>query len=210
MHIEHYRVILWDFDGVIKDSLNVKTAAFTKLFEQYGPEVAERVRNHHINNGGMSRYEKFPLYASWIGRDLDEANIQDYSRLFSELALQGVIDSPWVPGVEAYLRDNKHDQIFAVVSATPQEELELILQKVALDSCFHWVYGSPKSKDRAIAEIIERFAISPNECLMIGDARADQEAAVLNGVDFLLRRHNSNAAIFESYVGPSVKDFIGL
>lgn len=210
MRIEQYRVLLWDFDGVIKDSLDVKTEAFVKLFEEYGPEVASRVRGHHLANGGMSRYEKFPLYASWVGCDLDERDIQNYSQSFSSMALQGVIDSPWVPGVESYLRDNRNSQIFVLVSATPQEELEVILKRLAIDSCFRLVFGSPKSKRSAIAEVIKLFGASPHECLMIGDARADQEAAETNGVDFLLRKHSSNAGVFESYFGPSIEDFLGL
>lgn len=201
---------MWDFDGVIKDSLDVKTEAFSSMFENYGSEVAERVRQHHLANGGMSRYEKFPIYASWVGLEPTDTDIQNYAQAFSSLALQGVIDSPWVPGVEEYLRKNRHDQIFAVVSATPQKELEEILQRLNLDSCFRLVFGSPRSKSSAIAEIIEQLSALPQECLMIGDARVDHEAAVSNGVGFLLRRHKSNAGVFESYAGASVEDFLGL
>ena len=41
---------------------------------------------------------------------------------------------------------------------------------------------------------------------MIGDARADMEAARANGVPFLLRRHGTNAAVFAHYDGPFIKD----
>jgi|TARA_Y100000310_G_C20511448_1_gene729077 beta-phosphoglucomutase-like phosphatase (HAD superfamily) len=33
------KVIFWDFDGVIKDSVNVKTRAFEKLFLPFGENV---------------------------------------------------------------------------------------------------------------------------------------------------------------------------
>ena len=68
-----------------------------------------------------------------------------------------------------------------LVSATPQNELEYILR-----------------------------ALNLAECLMIGDAIADLKASSSNQVPFLLRRHKSNAQIFNSYLGPSVKDFVKL
>lgn len=55
-------LIFWDFDGVIKDSVSVKTLAFEKLFLPYGKKIAQKVKNHHEANGGVSRFEKIPLY----------------------------------------------------------------------------------------------------------------------------------------------------
>ena len=34
--LSDYKLVFWDFDGVIKDSVTVKTDAFSKLFEKYG------------------------------------------------------------------------------------------------------------------------------------------------------------------------------
>lgn len=45
---------------------------------------------------------------------------------------------------------------------------------------------------------------------MIGDAKADLDAAEENGIPFLLRRHASNQAVFCNYTGDSVEDFVGL
>ena len=48
--------LIFDFDGVLADSVEVKTRAFAKLFQSYGPEIEDRVVKYHRNNGGMSRY----------------------------------------------------------------------------------------------------------------------------------------------------------
>jgi histidinol phosphatase-like enzyme len=45
---------------------------------------------------------------------------------------------------------------------------------------------------------------------MIGDARADLEAAEANQIQFMLRRHETNAKVFVGYTGPSVKEFNAL
>ena len=37
------KAIIFDFDGVILDSVNVKTKAFELLYEEYGPEIQKKV-----------------------------------------------------------------------------------------------------------------------------------------------------------------------
>lgn len=203
-------IIFWDFDGVIKDSVSVKTDAFFKLFLPYGAEVAGRVRIHHEENGGMSRFEKFPLYMRWAGEDPTEDRVKAFCEQFSRIVLQGVIDSPWVPGAEKYLRTNPHNQIFILVSATPQDEIEQILQALGLRRSFKAVFGAPTSKKEAIRTALESYKISPQDCLMIGDATADMEAARSNNVPFLLRLHATNRQIIEKYKLNYVEDFTAL
>ena len=55
-------IIFWDFDGVIKDSVQIKSKAFGNLFAQFGNIISKRVIEHHESNGGMSRFEKIPIY----------------------------------------------------------------------------------------------------------------------------------------------------
>ena len=41
-----YKLIIWDFDGVIKESVQVKADAYAALFNAYGIEVQKKVREH--------------------------------------------------------------------------------------------------------------------------------------------------------------------
>ena len=210
LQLNHPTLILWDFDGVIKDSVEVKTQAYVKLFQPFGAEVAERVRRHHEAHGGMSRFDKFPLYLQWANQEPSQSRVREYCEQFSQLALQGVIDAPWVAGVETYLRSNPYQQVFVLVSATPQDELEHILRVLDLTRCFSEVYGAPSRKQDAIRMTLSARQLDACNCLMIGDARADLDAAVVNQVPFLLRRHETNYNVFADYTGPSVKDFTAL
>ena len=54
--------IIFDFDGVILNSVHVKTDAFAKMYEKYGETIVKRVLTHHLDNVGMSRYEKIKYY----------------------------------------------------------------------------------------------------------------------------------------------------
>jgi phosphoglycolate phosphatase-like HAD superfamily hydrolase len=79
-----------------------------------------------------------------------------------------------------------------------------------LTKCFAEVYGAPISKRDAIGRTLLASGLDARDCLMIGDAQADLDAAVASQVPFLLRRHSSNTKVFAAYTGTSVDDFTTL
>ena len=139
--IECADVIFFDFDGVIKESVEVKTNAFVNLFYRFGDKITDRVRKHHQAHCGMSRLEKIPLYLQWAG--VDSSMVDFYCDQFALSVVDKVIKSPWTLGVERYLRINPNNQTFILVSATPQIEMEKILHKLDLISTFQMIYGAP-------------------------------------------------------------------
>ena len=136
-------IVLWDFDGVIKDSVDIKTRAFENLFLSFGSNVARRVRKHHEDNGGVSRFEKIPLYLKWAGQPTSPLQVKEFCDRFAKSVQKGVIDAPWVAGVREYLLGNFTEQYFVLVTATPQEEIEQILDALEISHCFREVYGAP-------------------------------------------------------------------
>lgn len=205
--LKNAALIFWDFDGVIKESVDVKAEAFAKLFRPFGSQIAERVRAHHHANGGMSRFDKLPLYIQWSGEEPTAEKINLVERQFGELVMQDVIGSPWVEGVEEFLRSNAYKQTFILVSATPKPEIDKILDALSLTNCFAAAFGSPTHKKTAIGITLAKHMLDPSDCLMIGDARADLDAAQANKVPFVLRQHNTNTEVFVDYVGHWIKDF---
>lgn len=199
-------LVFWDFDGVIKDSVDVKTVAFEQLFLPHGPELAQRVRRHHECNGGVSRFEKIPLYLSWTDEPVTSAKVDEYCDRFSKAVLKAVIDSPWVVGVREYLLANSSHQSFILVTATPQEEIYQILSAINISHCFIEVHGAPTRKAQAIKSVLERRQISPYQALMIGDSEADFEAAQKNAVPFILRKTPLNVALQNHLTGPMFSD----
>ncbi len=208
--LSNARLVFWDFDGVIKESLAVKTEAFGALFAPFGHDVMDRVREHHIENGGMSRLEKMPLYLAWAGQPVTGLNVHAYCQRFSKAVLTSVIAAPWVPGVERYLRSNQYRQEFVLVTATPQQEIEEILTALDLCNCFSDVFGAPTQKGIAIRQALANRDVQSSDCLMVGDAIADIDAARQNDVPFLLRRHHDNQHVFWDYRGAFVEDFSGI
>ena len=205
--ISDARLVFWDFDGVIKDSVDVKSNAFEQLFLPFGNQVAKKIRQHHEANGGISRFEKMPLYLTWAGLDATKKNIADFCTRFSAAVLDAVIGSPWVPGVLGYLEQNRQGQKFVLVTATPRNEIEIILNRLGIARYFYRVFGAPMSKAEAIADAIHDLNIIPKNALMIGDSESDLQAAEQSGVPFLLRRTPINRALQERYRGPQFDQF---
>lgn len=202
------RVLFWDFDGVVKETVDIKTEAYVRLFAPFGAALAARVREHHENNGGMSRFEKLPLYLQWAGQAASPAEVSRYCELFSEAVFQAVLDSTWVPGAREYLMANHAVQRFVLVTGTPQAEIERILDVSGIAGCFCEVHGAPTSKAAAIAAALARLRCRCEDALMIGDSEADLRAALAARVAFLLRRTPQNLPLQGSYTGPQCENFL--
>jgi phosphoglycolate phosphatase-like HAD superfamily hydrolase len=205
--LKERRLVFWDFDGVIKESVVVKTEAYVGLFAPFGPEVAARVREHHERNGGMSRFEKIPLYLTWVGMPPTYDAVATYCQSFSASVEKAVVASAWVRGAREYLEANHIRQRFVVATATPQDEIERILGVLRIRRYFREVLGAPTDKAEAVASVLRRWACPTADALMIGDSQSDYAAAAVNGVDFLLRQTPFNLALQRSYVGPQCRDF---
>jgi phosphoglycolate phosphatase-like HAD superfamily hydrolase len=200
------QVIFWDFDGVIKDSVTVKSEGYEKLFSPYGMNVVEKVRQHHSLHGGVSRYEKIPLYLSWTSTIGSPKRILDFCEQFSNLVQQAVIDSPWVPGVREYLQTNHTRQDFILITATPQHEIENILHALGIAHYFKEIYGAPKLKTEVVSEVLTRLHYSLEQALVVGDSTTDFNAAEKNNVSFLLRRTTFNQDLQKRFQGYSFDD----
>ena len=201
-------VIFWDFDGVIKDSVEVKSIAFEKLFSDYGQNLVDRVRRHHEKNGGVSRFEKIPLYLSWSNEVVTRKKIQEFSNRFSLLVKQSVIDSLWVCGflkfIECHYMTKKH----VLVTATPIAEIEEILQALNIRHFFYKVYGFPNSKSDVINKTLRSLKIESKHAIMLGDSESDYKAAKDNSVLFFLRATELNKDLQSICNGWVFKDFI--
>jgi len=96
--------VIFDFDGVLVESLNIKTEAFRKLFLPEGEDIANRVVEYHIANSGVSRYDKFRyVYKEMLERPLDENTFDSLCEGFSRLVAEEVVKAPYVEGAMEFL-----------------------------------------------------------------------------------------------------------
>lgn len=181
------KIYIFDFDGVLADSVQVKTQAFEKLYQEYGSNVVRKVIEHHENNGGMSRFEKFRHYhQDFLGIVLDDGMVKVLSKKFSNLVVSKVIASNEIKGATRFLDYCKRNRIIcAVNSATPEDELKSIIRLKNWERYFQFVYGSPCSKVENIEKILNKTGFVRDEAVFFGDAINDYNAAKLSCIDFI-------------------------
>ena len=205
------KAIFWDFDGVIADSVNVKTDAFYEMYLSYGKHIADKVRQYHLNNGGVSRYLKFEYFQTeFLGEKtpIPETKINELAERFSELVLKKVVSAPYIRGVVKVIQ--KHSTIVDnyVVSGTPQVEMQTIIDLRDLSPYFKNIYGSPENKDQLSTRILDEYGYKSEDVIFIGDALSDYEAAQHCGLHFILRRHKDNSELFKDYNSYAIDDFM--
>jgi phosphoglycolate phosphatase-like HAD superfamily hydrolase len=182
------RVIALDFDGVILESNEAKTAAFGELMSAHGPEASEAMARYHMENRGVSRYVKFEwFYRTHLGRGPTPDETAALNDRFNDLSLEAVVRADFVPGAEAFLEEYAGRLPLYVVSGTPEAELKRIVAARNLDRYFVDVLGTPKGKAQHLADILAREMAAPDEALMVGDADTDLNAALACGVRFFGR-----------------------
>ena len=182
-----YLAIFFDFDGVILDSVQVKTRTFAAMFRKYGPEVEKAVVDYHLANGGISRFEKFRYYyEKLLDQPITDLKLKDLGHEFSNLALHSVLESAFIPGALETLQQLKEMKIPCfIISGTPDKEIKFIIKKKKLTNYFKEIHGAPKKKADVALDIIKRFKFLPKKCLFIGDAMTDYNAAKLSKTNFL-------------------------
>lgn len=188
------RMVVFDFDGVLVESADMKTQAFETLFRDY-PDHLDQIRQYHLDNEGISRYQKFQwIYDECLGIPLAKEDAERLGQRFSELVVAGILSAPMVAGAKELLDFLASLGIpMAVASGTPQDELEWIIAERGLSDYFAEVHGSPKSKDQSIRELIECWDIKADEVLTIGDAASDYRAAQVAGTQFFARERQGSA-----------------
>jgi phosphoglycolate phosphatase-like HAD superfamily hydrolase len=199
--MKHYSAYIFDFDGVIKDSVKVKSEAFVQVFESEGKEFQQKVEQYHLANGGISRYVKFRVWNEWLGRSTSEEAINELAKSFAQLVIDNVVASPFVHGALEAVELASHNALSFIATGTPDHEINLILSQLGLSRYFKEVHGSSRKKVTIVNDILERFPFAPREVLFIGDAQTDYSAALDTGLDFYLRKTDYNSDWFENKPG---------
>jgi phosphoglycolate phosphatase-like HAD superfamily hydrolase len=199
------KAIIFDFDGVIAESVDVKTEAFAELYKGYGKEIQNKVIAHHLAHGGVSRFEKFRHYhGQFLHRNITDREMQALSEEFSRLVLTKVIQAPFVKGAYSFITTRGGDFDMFISSGTPEEEIRKIIQARGLAAFFKDIYGSPDQKSKHVKRIISASEYHRDEVVFIGDALSDREAAEENGIAFIARVTPTSLLRNERYAIPDL------
>jgi len=177
--IKNKKLFVFDFDGVIADSNNIKTEAFKEMFKAHGENVTKKVIDHHRNNASIDRFQKFKFYYNnYLDQEISDEEASVLGKKFSNIILNKIINCPEIEGSTIFL-EKLHNlgKLSAINSATPQEEINLIIKERNLSKFFGKVNGSPSSKKEILLSLMTEYKLKNKDLVFFGDDKNDKLAA---------------------------------
>lgn len=189
MNLQRYGSLLFDCDGVVLNSNKVKTQAFYEAALPYGEGLAQAMVDHHVANGGISRYRKFSHFLSQlVPQGADGPGLNELLEAYAYKVREGLMACE-VDSALLTLRKQTPLMPWFIVSGGDQAELREVFAARELARLFDGgIFGSPDSKDEILSRELQLGQIS-EPALFIGDSRYDHEASVTAGLDFVFVKH---------------------
>lgn len=178
-------ILVFDFDGVLVDSNQLKRRIFLELYANHIDHWSECMERAFAHLPYGTRYELFDYAFRDLGmKGLElEKKINESVSFFEEwLKKELNIAKPLVQETLGIL--SKQYSCF-VNSATPISSLRASLRRLNLDMYFAEIYGAEASKSDNL-RTIHRTTVCPfSKMILIGDGLNDQAAAQQVGCYFI-------------------------
>ena len=180
------KVIIFDFDGVIVDSADLKDRAWFQIFADYDSldhdfgirSIIEKAKEKYSQGRG-SRFNilreiftNLKLPATRL-----DGLIEDYSQKYNKLVQEGINQRNVSPETEGVLKSLFQKYPLYINSATPTENLQESLEHLKLNHYFRGCFGQPASKVDNLRRITQNEGVVASEVLFIGDSPGDYQAA---------------------------------
>lgn len=200
--LSKYKVLLWDFDGVILDSMPIRSKGFELVLAQYPKEQVEQLMAFHEANGGLSRYVKFRYFFEEIRKEsVTDDEVLVLAGKFSEIMLSLLMDENLlIQDSVSFIRNNWQNFQMHIVSGSDDKELKIINDALNLSSFFKTINGSPTPKKQLVAAVLENNHYDKKEVILIGDSINDFDAASFNEISFAGYNNTKLRSISENYI----------
>ena len=179
--------ILWDFDGVILDSMPIRDWGFREIFKNFDKKDVDALLEYHNLNGGLSRYVKIRYFFEKIlVKEISEDKVLEYASNFSKLMKQELTNpANLIQDSVNFIKDNFKKYKFHVVSGSDQTELRFLCEKLGISNYFLSIHGSPTPKKELVSNLLQHENYQITETCLIGDSINDKEAAEHNDITFI-------------------------
>lgn len=183
--LDDYRTLIFDCDGVVLNSNKIKTAAFYEVTKHYGHDVATAFVGYHVQNGGVSRYEKFEYFINkLLKKKPDQEELDSLLMNFARVVKRELMTCEVAEGLMELREKTQHTR-WLIVSGGDENELREIFEKRGLATLFDGgIFGSPNNKETILKREEDRGNIV-RKGLFLGDSQYDYQAAKQAKHDFV-------------------------
>jgi phosphoglycolate phosphatase-like HAD superfamily hydrolase len=183
----NYKVFLFDFDGVIINSNEIREFGFRQVLRKFDADKVDLLIDFHNANGGLSRYVKFKyFYNEILHKDISRSKINSLALEFSQIMLLKLSNTKYLikETLDFIKYLNEKSKILHIVSGSDEAELNILCKNLKLDHLFSSIKGSPKSKEFLVRNIVDNNSFEKEDYCLIGDSINDFDAANHNGIMF--------------------------
>ena len=210
--------LIFDFDGVICATNELKTEIFGKIGLEYGVDASKWLMEINVSYGGISRFIKFEMFFDYLQKkgvkilQKKSSFIDEKSKNFSSL-LESKIEEIQVDSeLIDMLRSVSSKYKLLIISGGSSKEIERILINNDILQCFDSIKGNEASK-------IQHFQKLSNEMIdksiYFGDSKYDADVARQFSVQFLFLFRMTEFTEWREYCKlhnikfyPYLKDFL--
>jgi len=196
------KVILWDFDRVIIDSMSVRDKGFFEIFKHEGEENIKKFLDFHHENGGLSRYIKIRyFYEKILAVHIKEEEVMRLAEQFSVVMRRLLVNKNLlIRDSVNFIERECNNYKFYIVSGSDGDELRYLCRKLEITHYFLGIEGSPTPKAELINGILEKGRYDAAQCVLIGDSKNDFDAAKKNQIRFYGYNNKSLREIADKYI----------
>lgn len=180
-----YKVVIYDCDGVMFDSLESNYVFYNRIMAHLGRPPLDRGDEeartvlHTYSFGDVMDY----FFRNDPARDdaLAFARTIRYRELAPYMRMEeGLIET----------LDRIRPHVSLAICTNRASSMEMIIEDFGLDGYFSCIMTAsrvscPKPHPEPLLKVLEHYAIQPSEALFVGDAEVDRRAAAGAGVPFL-------------------------
>lgn len=182
------KVIFFDFDGVILDSMSIRDIGFEKIAREAtdSGEIINDFLSYHRYNAGLSRYVKIRyLYEEMLNIKISEEEINKIANNFSSLMREKLVNKDYlIKETIKFIEENHKKYIMHIVSGSDEKELNYLCKELEINQYFKTIEGSPTHKNDLVKNILEIYNYDNDTCVLIGDSVTDLNAAKINNLVF--------------------------
>jgi phosphoglycolate phosphatase len=177
--------ILFDFDGTLINTWPGIEATLRASLEALDIPVRDGAINRSLVGMPLAK-----LFAELQGGDPSsaEAITQKYRELFPTVGMSSA--EPFGGTLDMLEKLKGRGKEIFLVTARNEMIAKQMMDDHNFTGFFTWVRGeqegeAPDGKDHMVAEVLLKYGLARQECVMVGDRSYDMEAALANGIHAL-------------------------
>lgn len=209
MNIRNIKNIIFDFDGVIIDSMDIRADGVREVFRNYDINVVDEFVKYYKYNAGLSKFEKIRyFYNEMLSEEISEEKINYYSEKLTSIMRKKLTNKEiLIKDTLIFIINNYKYYNFHIASGSEEKELLFLCDKLGISEYFKSIKGSPIHKNNLVKSIIKENRYYLDETILIGDSINDFEAANINNIYFAGFNNENLSSYGELYIR-SFKEFI--